>query len=80
MAIDNPLALIRNALLEVDPDRAAMWDDLDLDASIESLGLDSVRLMEMVGAIEDAADVTFPDEALPRLNTLGDLAALLRDA
>lgn len=77
---DNALALIRNALNEVDPGRATEWDALDLDASIESLGLDSVRLMEMVGAIEEAADVTFPDEALPKLNSLGDLARLIREA
>lgn len=77
---DDALSLIRNALHEVDPGRAAEWDTLDLEASIESLGLDSVRLMEMVGAIEEAADVTFPDEALPKLNSLGDLARLIREA
>jgi len=77
---DDALTLIRNALNEVDPGRAAEWGALDLEASIESLGLDSVRLMEMVGAIEEAADVTFPDEALPKLNSLGDLARLIREA
>lgn len=80
MTDTDALKLIQQALHEVDPARAAQWDDLDLNASIESLGLDSVRLMEMVGAIEEAADVTFPDEALPKLNSLADLARLVREA
>ncbi len=72
--------LIRKALNEVVPDRAAEWETVSLDHTIESLNLDSIATMEMVGVLEDLTDSTFPDEALPKVNTLGDLAALAKNA
>lgn len=74
------LTLIRKALTDVVPDRADEWADVELSRSIEELGLDSIATMEMVGSLEEATDTTFPDEALPKVNTLGDLAALVRQA
>jgi acyl carrier protein len=74
------LDLIRQALTNVVPDRAADWSTVQLDMTIEELGLDSISTMEMVGQLEDATNTTFPDEALPKVNSLADLAHLCRTA
>lgn len=50
------------------------------EATLESLGLDSLALMEFVFAVEDRFDVRIPEETLdPRQTgtTLGRLAELL---
>jgi acyl carrier protein len=72
------LDIIQKALVKVAPDRAGEWTTVDLTKSIEELGLDSIVTMEMVTEIEDATGVTFPDEDLPKVNTLGDLATLVK--
>lgn len=71
------LELIQSALDDIAPDREADGE-LTLDRTIEDLGLDSVATMELVGFIEEEADMTFPDEALPDVSTLGDLLTLVR--
>ncbi|HEX4779504.1 MAG TPA: phosphopantetheine-binding protein [Usitatibacter sp.] len=47
------------------------------DATLESLGIDSLRMIEILFAIEDAFKVTVraePAELRTRLKTFGDLA------
>ena len=59
---------------KVDADRAVP------EAALESLGLDSLALMEFVFAVEDRFDVRIPEDRLdPRQTgtTLGRLAELL---
>lgn len=73
------LDLLKKALLEVAPDRASEFNDVQMSNTIEDLQLDSIALMEMVGFLEDTLDATFPDEALPTVNTLADLGTLVRD-
>jgi acyl carrier protein len=70
--------LFRRALHEVDPERTDEWADLTLDRTIESLGLDSIKSMEMIGFVEDETDVTFEDEDLANVASLADLAALVQ--
>lgn len=72
------LTMIREALLEVAADRSDGFEDLSLSLSIEDLELDSVTTMEMVGVLEERLETTFPDEELPKVNTLGDITALMR--
>lgn len=72
------LDMFRRALNDVDPDRADDWADLSLDRTIESLGLDSIKSMEMIGFVEEQADVVFEDEDLAEVETLTDLAKLVR--
>jgi acyl carrier protein len=74
------LDLIRKALTQVVPERADDWAVVDLSKPIEELGLDSILTMEMVTALEDETGATFPDEELPKVNTLGDLARLVRES
>ncbi len=52
-------------------------------AALESLGLDSLALMEFVFAVEDRFDVRIPEERLDPTQagvTLGALAGLIDDA
>jgi acyl carrier protein len=72
------LALVKDALAEVAPNRAAEFDAIDLNTKIRDLGIDSVAAMEMVGFVEERLEVTFPDEDLAQLNTFNDLANLIR--
>lgn len=73
------LELIQDALNEVEAARAGEWKGLSLDHTIESLELNSVTIMEMIGVIEERTDTTFPDEALPKINTLRDIARLVQN-
>ena len=52
-------------------------ESLSPEATLESLGIDSLRMIEIVFAIEDAFKVTVraePAELRTRLKTFGDLA------
>lgn len=71
------LELFRRALRDVDPERDEDWAAVALDVDIESLGLDSIRNMELVGFLEDATGAALTDEDLADVRTLRDLGALL---
>lgn len=72
------LNLIKEALFEVAPNRKEEFEDLVLTETIEDLALDSIAIMEMVGFLEDKTEKTFPDEDLAQVNSLNDLATLVR--
>lgn len=78
MSNDDILGLIREALAEVAPNRTADFAAISLDTKIESLGLDSIATMEMVGSLEERTDNTFPDEELAKVQRIGDLVGLVR--
>jgi acyl carrier protein len=46
------------------------------DASLESLGLDSLAITELLFNVEDRFKITVPPE-LPPLNTIGDVVRLI---
>jgi acyl carrier protein len=53
-------------------------DSLTPEATLESLGIDSLRMIEIVFAIEDAFAITVkaePAELRTRLKSFGDLAS-----
>jgi acyl carrier protein len=53
---------------------------LEPNATLESLDIDSLRLIEIVFAVEEQFKVTMPQdqgEIRARVKTLGDLAALI---
>jgi len=72
------LAIIKEALNEVAPAKKAEFENITADTTIDSLGLDSIARMEMVGAIEESVDMTFADEQLTEIRKIGDLAALVQ--
>jgi acyl carrier protein len=58
---------------------ALIKDALAFEQKIEALGLDSIATMEMVNFVEEKVDATFPDEELAKVQTVRDLAGLIRD-
>lgn len=78
MTDDEILRLIQQALGEVAPTRKADFANLSPDTKIEALGLDSISTMEMVNAIEERIDATFPDEELAKVQRIADLVGLVR--
>lgn len=80
MTTEQAVALIKDALAEVAPEKAAEFDGVALETKIRDLGIDSVAAMEMVGAVEERLSVTFPDEDLAQLSRFSDLVDLIKAA
>lgn len=47
-------------------------DALDESSNFKDLGCDSFDLLELVNALEDEFEMTFPDEDLEKIATVGD--------
>ena len=52
--------------------------NLTKDTVISKLGLDSVAVMELVSYFEEKLNIRMPDEDLAKVQTLGDLASLVK--
>lgn len=68
------IALLSRAALEVAGRRL---EGLDMDTHLADSGIDSVGVLEMVGYVEDALGLRFPDDEIARLATVRDVAALI---
>lgn len=73
----NALELIKKAILEVDPTKASKLATVTPSQEIREIGMDSVATMEMVGYLEEHLETQFSDEVMVRINTFGDLIALI---
>jgi acyl carrier protein len=51
---------------------------LPLDASLETLGVDSLDLVALVMELEEQFDVSIPDDQAERIQTVGDAIRYLR--
>lgn len=71
------MELIKQAILAVDTSKAAKLANLKPETEIRDLGMDSVATMEMVGYLEEKLETQFSDEVMVRINTFGDLIALI---
>ena len=49
--------------------------ELSEDTTWEEIGADSIDLVDLIAAVEDAFGVSIPDEAIEGLKTIGDVAA-----
>ncbi len=51
--------------------------DLELseDTTWEEIGADSIDLVDLIAAVEDAFGISIPDEAIENLKSLGDVAS-----
>ncbi|MEN0062384.1 MAG: acyl carrier protein [Myxococcota bacterium] len=78
MSDEDVIALIKEALGQVDPKRKDEFADITVDQEIAALGLDSIAIMEMVNFIEEKIDKTFPDNELHKVQKIGDLAGLIK--
>ncbi|MCB0416542.1 MAG: acyl carrier protein [Bdellovibrionales bacterium] len=62
---------------EVEKDKK--FPEISLDTKISALGIDSLSMMEIVGAMEDELDVVIPDEKLATLQTVADIDRVIRE-
>jgi acyl carrier protein len=75
MAQVNITQLFAQAALEVNGKKL---DGLTKDTVISKLGLDSVAVMELVSYFEEKLEIRLPDEDLAKVQTLGDLGAVVK--
>ncbi len=73
----NSLELIKAAIVAVDPSKSPKLGAVAPETEIRELGMDSVATMEMVGYLEEKLDTQFSDEVMIRIQTFGDLIALV---
>jgi len=71
------MELIKQAVTAVDPAKAGKFASVNASSEIRELGLDSVATMEMVGYLEEKLETQFSDEVMVRIQTFGDLVALI---
>lgn len=71
------MTLIKQAVSAVDTTKSAKLGTVRPEMEIRELGLDSVATMEMVGYLEEELKTQFSDEVMVRINTFGDLVALI---
>lgn len=75
MATVNIAQLFAQAALEVNGKKL---EGLTKDTVISKLGLDSVAIMELVSFFEEKLNIRMPDEDLAKVQTLGDLGAVVK--
>lgn len=72
-AVDAVVDRIRNLLSEqLGVDRSEMKPSAKI---LEDLGADSLDVVELVMALEEAFDIEIPDDEAERMNTIGDVEA-----
>jgi acyl carrier protein len=49
------------------------------ESQITALGIDSLSMMEIIGAMEDELGITIPDDKLSRLQTVGDIERVVKE-
>ena len=62
-------------VIEVVDDTLSLGDDVTLDenTNLKEIGADSFDLLELVTALEDEFSMTFPDEAVGTISTVGQV-------
>jgi acyl carrier protein len=70
--------LIREALLDMHPERAHDFEGITLDTTVQELYIDSISAVEMVGYIEDSIGRSFQIHDVAGVRKLADIAALIR--
>ena len=59
--------------LELDP------DDISRDSTFESLGIDSLDIVEMLMGLEETFNITVPEEEAVNIKTVGDIVKLIEE-
>jgi acyl carrier protein len=70
------LDFMYSALMTLNKKNVVLNETTDLVADI---GLSSLEVMELIEKIEDHFDISIPLNILPDVNTVGELAARVRD-
>jgi acyl carrier protein len=72
------IELVRAALTKVRPEFAAEFASVGMNTRFESLHIDSVDNLRMITFLEDKLGFLFQDEDLGRIESVTDLAELIR--
>ncbi len=69
-------------VIEVVDDTLSLGDDVTLSeaTNLKELGADSFDLLELVTALEDEFSMTFPDEAVGTIATVGEVVDAIAGA
>jgi len=55
-------------------------EDLSLDTSFDSLGADSLDIVDLIAEIEEEFDIDeIPEEEVRKMNTVGDMVEYLKE-
>ena len=68
---DDILARLMNQLQQLAGKKVQITEDLDI---VTQLGLDSVKVLDLIMEVEDEFDVSIPMNMLTEVHTVGDLA------
>ena len=79
MSDEEILQLIREAVTEAMPELSSEVDKITFDTALTEAGLDSVALLEAAAFVEEKLDADFPDDKLAHVETVSDLASLVRE-
>ncbi len=70
------LSLIKEALVHASPEHAGVA--LKMESTLGEIGVSSITALEIAGFIEEKLNIRLPDDELAPLNTIGELANLIR--
>jgi acyl carrier protein len=56
---------------------AAEWDTITEDTTVESLGFDSLSILDLIYDIQQAFEIEFDAEEMVTVSTVGELATFL---
>jgi acyl carrier protein len=77
---EDKIELLKKAFLYARPEEKDRAENLDLEAPIEQLGIQSITALEMAGYIEEELDIEFSDKELTEINRIKDLIDLIDKA
>lgn len=72
------IELVKAALTKVRPEFAAEFESVGMSTRFENLRIDSVDNLRMITFLEDKLGFVFQDEDLTRIESVTDLAELIR--
>ena len=70
------LSLIKEALVDASPEHTGAT--LKMESTLGEIGISSITALEIAGYIEEKLNIRLPDDELAPLNTIGELAQLIR--
>jgi acyl carrier protein len=75
---DNEMLLkLRHVMKQSSPEKVD-WDSVDMASTIESLGFDSLTILDLVYDIQQEFGIEFEAEGLATVKTVGDLINFLK--
>jgi len=70
----NTLEMLQDLLIK---DHALTREQLTPEAELSTLGIDSLALIELMFQVEDRFGISLPDDKVPDMVTVGDVATFI---